>query len=80
MIKMVLKEHGISLGFPVDVVFEDTEKGLWLKENNIDYRVIEFEDIVAMNIDGNLHDAIIVERIDFFNEEDFTAFKLRWSD
>lgn len=78
---MILKDHGIKdICFPRDCIFKETEKGLWLDDNNVDYRVSTFEESIALNIDDDLEKVIIIKSIDFFNEVDFTAFKLRWSD
>jgi len=77
---MILEKHGVkNICFSSNGIFDDTKIGIWLNNNNIDYRISLFEDVIATDNQGNLHCAIVVESIEFFSDEDFTAFKLRWS-
>jgi len=79
MITVKLCDHGINVTMHQDAEFIETEKGIWLEDNNIDYRICSIVNILAMNIDGKTIDAISIENMSFFSEEDFMAFKLRWS-
>lgn len=79
MFNFVLKDHNMSLCFPVDRDIFSTKMGQWLEENNIDYRISSFDEDMATDKNYQLHTVYIIESIDFFYEEDIVAFKLRWS-
>jgi len=77
----ILKDHGISLCFPVEMDITSTNKGKWLEENNIDYKISSFEEDMAASPTNNgydVHAVYIIECLQFCNEADMIAFKLRW--
>jgi len=80
MHKVKLKKHDIVLSTSLMDSLSDTDIGIWLDENEIDYRIEKSTSSLDIETFGG--DLILIFRIDvmsFFSLEDAAGFILRWS-
>jgi len=73
MIFLKLEDHGIKFLYPTNQEITDSVIGMWLSDNKIDYKVVSHTHL------NRLFDLMLINELQFYNEEDVVAFKLRWS-
>ena len=78
MIFLNLEKHNITFEYDFGLHVSESEIGKWLLENHIDYKVVNFNSVYPRR---SLSEPPLlgISEMQFYNEEDVVAFKLRWA-